>query len=832
MRSSALLSRRLLTGLVLAASCTSPSSVSGDHAASVTGDDAKGRLPTGVRLDPAAPLHDVGQMPLAMVLSPEGDRVVMLLNGWREEGIQVADRATGRVLQTITLPAAFLGLAFSPDGRTLFASGGNTDKVYTFDWTNGAARLRDSIILQAKTGTRGISRYPAGIAVSRDGRLLYVSENLTDSLAVVSIKSAQVIQRVATGRYPYAVVVAPDGGVFVSNWGGEHLSTYATDTAGSLTSTGQILVGRHPSALLLNSRGNRVFVALASMDRVVSVDLARRRVIGEFLDPPPTGPGEGSTPNALALSSDGGRLFVAEGDANAVAVFDLAPSSSGLASSTGDDRMVGRIPTGWYPTALLAHDDQLIVASGKGRGTRANPDGPGPVASRDKQQPPGKNTTLSQLQGSLMIASLARADEGVLTGYSARVARANGWTEPRTATRGYPPIEHVIYVIKENRTYDQVLGDLTQADGDTSLTFFPRPVSPNHHALAERFGIFDRFFVNAEVSADGHNWSTAAYTTDYVQKTVQLNYSARGRGYDYEGSEARQRPSVRDDDVNAPARGYLWNLAQQKGITFRNYGEFVVPDRLDPDDVLPAGYRGDKPFLASHTNPTFPGFDTAIPDQKRADIWLAEFAEFSKRGVMPALEIVRLPNDHTAGAAAGSPTPRAYVADNDLALGRIIDALTRSPFWKNTAVFVVEDDAQNGPDHVDSHRSPLFVISPYSRAGVVHRFANTTDVLRTIEELLGLDALSQFDYFGRPLRDIWSSTADLRPYTSIMPSQSLMEKNPAGTAGARQSSQIDLRIEDAVDDDLFNRIIWGAVRPGRPYPGSRRGAALEAVRGH
>jgi hypothetical protein len=359
---------------------------------------------------------------------------------------------------------------------------------------------------------------------------------------------------------------------------------------------------------------------------------------------------------------------------------------------------------------------------------------------------------------------------------------------------------------------------------------FGRQITPNHHALAERFGVFDRFFVNAEVSADGHNWSMGAYTTDYLQKTVQLNYSSRGRSYDYEGSLYRSRPVIPDDDPSAPARGYLWNLAQQKGITFRNYGEFVVPDSIDPDDVLPPGYRGNKPFLASHTNPLYPGFDQAIPDQRRADVWIAELAEFSRRGVMPALEIIRLPNDHTSGERAGLPTPRAAVADNDLALGRIIEALSRSPFWKSTVVFVLEDDAQNGPDHVDSHRSPMLVISPYARAGAVHRFTNTTDVVRTIEEILGLDALSQFDYFGRPLREIWSDTPDPRPWTALTPGVSLAEKNPANTRGARESSRLDLRLEDAANEDQFNRILWRAVKGARPYPAPRRGAALEALR--
>jgi hypothetical protein len=339
--------------------------------------------------------------------------------------------------------------------------------------------------------------------------------------------------------------------------------------------------------------------------------------------------------------------------------------------------------------------------------------------------------------------------------------------------------------------------------------------------------VFDRFFVNAEVSADGHNWSMAAYATDYVQKTVQPHYSSRGRTYDYEGTN---RGAIPDDDVNEPARGYLWNLAQQKGITFRNYGEFVVPSDADPDDALPAGYRGSKPFLAAHTNPHFAGYDLSIPDQRRADVWIAEQEEFARRGVMPALEILRLPNNHTAGTRAGAPTPRAMVADNDLALGRIIEALSRGPFWKSTVVFVLEDDAQNGPDHVDSHRSPMLVISPYTRGGVVHRFANTTDVLRTIEEILGLDALSQFDYFGRPLRDIWSDAPDLRPWTALVPAASHMEKNAAGTPDARESALLDLRIEDVADEATFNHILWRSVKGDVPYPGTRRGATLEAMR--
>jgi hypothetical protein len=289
---------------------------------------------------------------------------------------------------------------------------------------------------------------------------------------------------------------------------------------------------------------------------------------------------------------------------------------------------------------------------------------------------------------------------------------------------------------------------------------------------------------------------------------------------------------VTDDDVNEPASGYLWNLAERKGITFRNFGEFVVPEAEKGADDLPAAYRGDKPYLARNTNPRFPGFDLAIPDQHRADVWLEEFHQYEQTGSMPALQIVRLPNDHTSGARAGMPTPRAAMADNDLALGRVIEALTASRFWPSTVVFVLEDDAQNGPDHVDSHRSPFLVISAWNRPGVVHRFANTSDVLLTIEEILGLQSLSHFDHFGRPLREIWADSPDTRPYHALTPSVPLNERNPSGTALARASAKLDLDLEDSADDDTFNRILWKTVRgTEQPYPGPTRMSALEARRG-
>ncbi len=769
----------------------------------------------------------LGSFPLAMALSPDRRYAAVLLNGWREQGLQVVDRASGNA-QTLEQPAAFLGLAFAPDGSALYASGGNQDVIYVYGWSGGRATLQDSVVLAAKTSGRrqsGVS-YPAGLALSPDGSTMYVAENLYDSLAVVDVAARRVVQRFPAGRYPYGVVAAGDGTVYVSAWAGTSVRVFRPDGSGRLQADGKIPVGRHPSALLLSASGGRLFVASASTDRVAVVDTYTRQVLTQLLDAAPEGPTEGSTPNALALSADGTRLYVAEADNNAVAEFELSPLTSGVKDAAGDDRLVGRIPVGWYPSALALSGDTLLVVNAKGAGSGPNAGLPQPGV-RGNRADLARNYTLGQLSGSLSTIRLPDATR--LAAWSARVARANGWDGGTRTRAAYPPFKHVVYIIKENRTYDQVLGDMKEGDGDTSLVFFPRHDTPNHHALAERFGLFDRFFVNAEVSADGHNWSTAAYAADYVEKTVQSNYSGRGRSYDYEGTN-RGWDSIppEGEDVNEPANGYLWDLAQRAGLTFRNYGEFVIPNDVTDDEPMPPAYRGVKPFLATHTSPDFAGFDLNIQDQKRADVFLKELAGYEQRGDLPQLIIMHLPNDHNAGGTVGAPTPQAYMADNDLALGRIVDGLTHSPFWPNTVIFVLEDDAQNGPDHVDSHRSPLFVISPYNRPGVIHRFANTTDVIATIADILHMGSLSQFDHFGRPLHGIWAATPDLEPYTSLTPDVALDERNKPDNPGAEASKLLDLRFEDSSNDELFNRILWAMMKgPDTPYPGAKRMSVME-----
>jgi YVTN family beta-propeller protein len=775
------------------------------------------RLSTGVSLDPAAESHVVGNFPLAIAVAPGGERVALLLNGWRQQGVQIVNAKSGAVIQTLPQIAAFIGLAFSADGKALYASGGNDDSIFVYRWngTEAAADGRIDLVDRPKPvpnakpkDPEGVS-YPAGIATSHDGRFLYVAENLGDTLAVLDLPTKRVVQRLKTDRYPYTVVADARGDVYVSAWGDNTINRFRANANGTLRRIARIVVGRHPSAMVV--RGTRLYVASASTDSISVVDTATSKVIRTLHDAPPAGPHEGSTPNALVLSRDGSRLFVAEADNNAVAVIDTA---------TG--KLLGRIPVEWYPSALALAGDDLLVVSAKGRGSRPNPNREQPL----KRFPPdSRDYTLGQLDGSL-ISIPAGIATSKLASFTKRVAHANGWDVTRGARR-YPPFKHVIYIIKENRSYDQVLGDMKEGDGDASLVFFPESVSPNHHALARRFGLFDRFFVNAEVSAQGHNWSTAAYGTDYLEKTMPQVYSPRGRTYDYEGTN-RDRIVDDDDDVNAPANGYLWDLAVRKKMSLRNYGEFAG----DGDDVREGVAKevvGLRRALRDTTSPDYPPFNMSIPDQTRVDVWLREFKQYVERGSLPALEILRLPNDHTEGASAGKPTPRAFMADNDLAVGRIIDALSHSAYWRDTAVFIVEDDAQSGPDHVDSHRSVLLMISAWNRGGLVHRFVNTTDVLATMEEILGLDSLSQFDHYGRPMRGLFAEKPDLTPYDAIKPGVPLDEKNPE-SAQSKKSALLDFSKPDAIDDATLNLILWRTIKGDVPYPGATRAAVGAMLR--
>jgi DNA-binding beta-propeller fold protein YncE len=749
-------------------------------------------LATGVRLDPEGEFVDLSSMPLGMALAPDRKKLVVVLSGYREQGIQVVDLATWRVTQTLPQEAAFHGLAFSSDGKELYVSGGNEDLIYCYSWRDGVAALDRRIVLGQKKEDKTGSRYPAGLAASKQGNLVYVVENVGDSLAVVDPSSGKVVQRFSTDHYPYDVEVAADGKVYVSAWGGQTISTFRANADGTLSYTGRFEVGPRPSALKSSPSGSRLFVALAGTDRIAVVDTHAKKILRYLKDEAPGAPSEGSTPNALGVSRDGSRLFVAEADNNAIAVFNISEGSARAAV-----RPAGRIPTDWYPTGVLEMDKSLLILNGKGHGSYANPEGPIP----GKRIAAPLSYALGQLSGTLRRVA-ADYSPVRLAQASRRVAEANGWGQRRSSKK-YPPFKHVIYIIKENRTYDQVLGDMKEGDGDPNLVFFGEDVSSNHHALARRFGLFDRFFTNAEVSGQGHVLSTAAYATDYAEKMVPSMYSYR-------------RADTDGDEADNPLRGFLWTLAAKKGIWFRDYGEIVDGPNA------PRFHQGD-------VSTTYPETNLEIFDQKRADAWIEDLHDFVRKGDMPALSMVYLPRDHTVGGGAGASSPRSCMADNDLALGRMVEALSQTPFWRDTVVFVVEDDAQAGPDHVDSHRSPFLAISAYGRPGTLHRFANTTDVIAAIEDILGLGRLSKFDYFSRSLADVFAAAPDLTPYSSVVPKVDLKETNPAQSAASRMSEGLDFSAPDRVDDALFNRILWAMLKPDSAAPPVANMAPVHAL---
>ena len=381
------------------------------------------------------------------------------------------------------------------------------------------------------------------------------------------------------------------------------------------------------------------------------------------------------------------------------------------------------------------------------------------------------------------------------------------------------PIKHVFYIIRENRTYDSILGDLKQGNGDPALTLFGAAITPNAHALATQFVLMDNFYVDADVSLDGHAFSTAAYATDVIQKLWQTYYGNRGGMYLGEGDGIMRNPY---GNLSAPESGYIWDHAQRARVSVRSYGEFVRHVSKSPsgDVVVVESVPGLKNAVA----PTFAGFDLEITDNKRVDIWLEEFSGFVQNNNLPQLSIIHIGNDHTRGATPGAPTPRAMIADNDLALGRIVEAISNSPYWKDSAIFVVEDDAQSGPDHVDSHRSVALVASPFAKREFVdHTFYSTSGILRSMELILGLPPMSQYDAAATPLFNAFQSTPNLTPYRRMIPAVALDEKNAGNALGAAASRAMNFGDADLTPEEPLNEIIWRSVKgPGVPMPPPRR----------
>jgi DNA-binding beta-propeller fold protein YncE len=765
--------------------------------------DGTTMLPNGWRLQPAGKHVKVGDLPLNLTQTPDAKYLVVTSNGLARPSFAMVDIASWSVKSTMPLDNAWYGLAWHPDGKRLYSAGAAQNNVQEFSYADGVIARARSFALPAVSG----DSFTGGITVSPDGKTLFATRIFAQTVSAIDLTSGQVTQTVALPAEPYSCIVSADGQrLYVSLWGGARVQVYMLP---SMTLLQDLKTDEHPNALVLSADGKRLFVACGNTGSVWVFDTFSRDPIEQIsmsLSPnaPPT-----STPNSLALSPDGQTLIVANGDTNSVAVVDI--------SNAGRSIVKGFIPTGWYPTGAIFSSDgkQIFVLSGKGLASAAKPvDNDGTV----------------RLQGA--VSAVPVPDPLTLSDLTRRVSALTPYSDAiklnPTVPVGSPipgsvgavsPIKHVFYIIRENRTYDSILGDLPQGNGDPTLTLFGAAVTPNAHALATQFVLFDNFYVDADVSYDGHAFSTAAYATDVIQKIWQTVYANRGGMYLGEGDGIMRNPF---GNLTAPASGYIWDYATRAHVSVRSYGEFVL--NMAKSAAGDVSAVASVPGLKNLVAPSFAAFDLNITDQKRVDNWLQEFSGFVQNGNLPQLSIIHLGNDHTQGATPGAPTPSAMIADNDFALGRVVDAISNSPFWKDSAIFVVEDDAQSGPDHVDSHRSVALVASPFARRAFVdHTFYSTSGMLRSMELVLGLPPMSQYDAAATPLFNAFQGTPNLAAYHRLPPIVALDDKNPASAIGAAASRAMDFSDADLTPEAPLNEILWRSVKgPDVPMPPPRR----------
>jgi len=758
-------------------------------------DSSTTLLPNRWKLSPAGKNIGLGDFPLNMAMSPNGRYLAINHNGQSRQYVAIVDLQTNNRISEVTVDKSFYGITFTNDGQTLMVSGAADNWIYAYDFNRGFLSNERRIVLGAKDA----KIYPTGIAVSADDKHLYSANNLSNTISVVTLKTSQVEANIALEQdsYPYAVAPGRDGRfLYVSLWGKSAVAIIDLNTSKVV---GTIPTGDHPNALEVSKDGRTLYVANANSNTITVIDTQTRKALCAVSTALYSTALEGSTPNALALSRDGKTLLVANADNNDVAVVDT--------SDPGNSRVRGFVPVGWYPTGVQFSSDErtIYVINGKGTVSFANPQGPSPFQSRDDST----QFIARLLQGSLSV--IPAPDKAALDAYTAQVYRNSPFQADSLVTMapdpgnpipavvgGTSPIKHVIYIIKENRTYDQVFGDIREGNGDSQLCLFPESATPNHHALAREFTLLDNFYADAEVSADGHNWSMGAYATDYVEKLWPQNYSSRGRAYDFEG----------DSTIVAPSAGYIWDQAKQAGVTYRSYGEFVTNGKTASEPG-----KATVPSLVGHIDPLYRSFDLKYKDVDRAGRFIEELHGFEQKAEMPQLTIVRLPNDHTDGTRPNMPTPTAMVADNDLALGMIVEEVSKSSFWKDTAIFVVEDDAQNGSDHVDSHRTVALVISPYTRRNAVDStMYSSSSMLRTMELILGLKPMSQYDAAALPMYNSFTSERNTAPFLHRTPLVRLAELNSTNAWGAQRSLAMNLNKEDAIPEREFNEIIWKSVR--------------------
>ncbi|WP_433874512.1 alkaline phosphatase family protein [Sinomonas atrocyanea] len=774
------------------------------HVAGPSGDGTA-VTPTGQRVTPWGEQTVLGDLPLNSALSPDGKRLLVTNNGQGTQSLQLVDVADREVEQTLTYKtpeSLYVGLAWSPDGTKAYASAAASAKIRTFAYDGGRLTEGAPLALPTKTPDgKALNLYPAGLAVTPDGARIVVADQLGDAVSVVDTATGAV-QTAPAGSKPFAVSLSPDGKTaYVTNQGGSDVSV--VDVSGDQPAVVRTLtVGLHPNKSTITGDGKTLFVANGDADTVSAVDTASGEAKTISLSPYQDAP-VGTNPTGLALDEKGSRLFVANSGNNDVAVVNLADSS-----------VAGVIPSAWYPSSLAFRDGALHVTNAKGLGAGPN-DGPGhpDPTSPDK-------TAEDQYSGSMIKGTLSSYT--VPTGGELQKATEQVKNNNRPATTGVgavvpaqpggqSPIKHVIYVVKENRTYDQVLGDIGKGNGDPNLTLFGDDSAPNTRALAKQFTTIDNFYADAEVSANGWNWVTQANSNPYAEQMWPANYSGRKAPYPSENSNP-------ETAAQEPGNSYVWQRLDKAGVSFRNYGFFV--------NNTANGAVSSDPVLDAKTDRAYRGYDLKCPDSTgtfaplaancgtpRVDEWIKDFTGQVSAGTVPTVQFVRLPNDHTQGTKAGAPTPQAYVADNDYALGRLVDTVSHSSVWKDTAIFVTEDDAQNGADHVDAHRTLALAISPYTQTGKVDStFYSTASMVRTIGLIAGFKPLTQFDAYATPMSASFTANPNPAAYTAVKPSYPMTALNGANAPLAAQSSAQDLTKEDQINEATFNEAIWKSVK--------------------
>jgi DNA-binding beta-propeller fold protein YncE len=903
-------------------------------------------LPSSKMLTVPSPgrIGNTNTFPVTMVLSPDGHYAALLNDGYgtqetlAHQSIAILDLKTNKIveypdarLSDESHQSYFIGLAFSSNGKHLYASvgsltdptgaktgnTGNGIAVYSFSAGKVAPLRFIPIALQPlSTGKKlavGLTApphkaipYPAGIAVITDAGhdKLLVANNLSDNVVLLDPASGKILQSfdlstsdLVPSSFPYTCVATRDGRkAWCSLWNAWQIAELDL-TSGKVArwitlrqAHDSLSPTLHSTALLLSPGEETLYVALSNFDQVAVLATADGTV-SRVLETVLPQKFSGAYPTALAQSTDGLRIFVADSSLDAVAVFDLSKNSSDM--DEAHPLPVGFIPTDWYPSALAVHGNDLLIATAKGEGARPNKD-MGKTAYETKHHDHPYIPTL--IRGSIarlnIATTLSRLPE-----YTQIVEHDNLLhTDPGTIAfaSGQNPIKHVIYVIKENRTYDQVLGDLKVGDtkigdGDPSLNMYGTDITPNEHKLALQFGVLDNFYDSGEVSGDGHLWSTAAITSDYNEKTWQIAYRGKERTYDFQGQNADEYPLEHNQpDIDDPSTGYLWDNLARNNMTYRDYGEFVNAEwcnekrkAASPKQGTPSGqqtrcprtevqqgeplepnvgdthagpspwpwavplFSGVKPskaVLRDHFDPLYPDFNTDYPDQLRADEFLNEFAAYVRaRDVhegpefeLPSFVLLYLPDDHTGGTRPNLPRPAASVADNDLALGRVVDAVSHSAYWDDTAIFVLEDDAQDGADHVDAHRSIAFVVSKYSpgshSAGsaaqpyVEHRFYTTVNMIHTMETLLGLPPMNQNDAYAPVIGGLFSGPGDQPAYKADyrnLKNGLIYETNKREAPGAKLSLKMDFSRPDANSAARLNQVLWRDQKGSAPMPASK-----------